>query len=230
MAITEVVETASSKSNVAWGPVFAGAAIATAIGLVLLAFGAALGLTLTSPYEGEGMSPAAFAVAAGLWLLWVQGMSFYIGGYVAARLRGRSVNASEHEVDVRDGLHGLLVWATGVIAAAILTFSGIAGAGAVAQADNAPSAITSSIANVADRQVNESAAQERATDQDAAGSTETERRAEIVRKLSIISAFITAASLLLGAVAAFYGAHSGGHHRDRSISWVFFNSTARLRP
>ncbi len=65
------IEPAAQNSNVQWGPILAGASIATATGLVLLAFGATLGLTVTSPYEGEGLSPVAFVIAAGLYLLWV---------------------------------------------------------------------------------------------------------------------------------------------------------------
>ncbi len=49
-----------------------------------------LRLSFSSPYDGEGMEPAAFAIAAGLYLLWVQVMGFFIGGYVTARLRARA--------------------------------------------------------------------------------------------------------------------------------------------
>src|SRR5262249_12823745 len=120
METVAAVEQMSPRSNVEWGAVFAGASIATATGLILLTFGAALGLSMASPYDGEGMSVAAFAIAAGLYLLWVQVMSFFMGGYVTGRLRARAPGASEHEVDVRDGLHGLICWAVGVVAAAII--------------------------------------------------------------------------------------------------------------
>ena len=39
--------------------------------------------------------------------------------------------------------------------------------------------------------------------------------------VSVISGFIAAASLLIGAVASFYGAHSGGHHRDKDVTWEY---------
>jgi len=224
MTITDAFEAPPRASNIEWGAVFAGAAIATAFGLILATFGAGLGLTVTSPFEGEGMSPMAFAIAAGLYLLWVQLMSFYLGGYVTARLRVRMGGLSEHEVDVRDGLHGLVMWAIGVIAASVIAVAGIGGIGATA---HAPNQVSASVAQVATQQVNQSAAVEAASNPQAQDATAAQRRAEVARKLSVISAFITAASLLAGAVAAFFGAHSGGHHRDKLVKWDFFASRAR---
>ena len=224
METTSVIEPTAQDSNVQWGPIFAGVSIATATGLVLLTFGATLGLSVTSPYEGEGLSPVAFVIMAGLYLLWVQVMSFFMGGYVAARLRGRAPGASEPEVDVRDGMHGLVVWGVGVFVAGFILFVGIGGIGVTSQADTQTS---SAIATVVDEQVDEAAAQERlaAGPQDASAA---ERRAEAARKLTVISGFITAASLLVGAVAAFFGAQSGGNHRDKDVRSDFFVSKARV--
>ena len=219
------IEPRALNSNVEWGAVFAGAAIATATGLILLTFGAALGLNFSSPYDGEGMSIVAFAIAAGLYLLWVQVMCFFMGGYVTGRLRAREPGASEHEVDVRDGLHGLVCWAIGVMAAAFIAFVGIGGLGA-AQPEGQ---VTTSVAQVVEKEVNQAAAQEQASAAPA-DTTTAERRAEIARKWTVISAFITAASLLVGAAAAFYGAHSGGNHRDRNVRWDFFTSRVRTSP
>jgi hypothetical protein len=229
MSIADVTEPSASQSNVQWGPVLAGAAITTAFALILLTFGAALGLGFATPYEGEGLSPVAFAVAAGLYLLWVQVMSFYFGGYVAARLRARAPGASEHEVDVRDGLHGLLVWAVGVLAAAVIAFAGLSGAAVSANTRSERTDILTSVSQVTDQQVEQSAAEEAQETPQAAAASPDERRAEIARKFSVISAFITAASLLVGAVAAFIGAHAGGNHRDKNVIWEFFTSRERTR-
>lgn len=216
-------------SRVEWGAIFGGSAVTTALGLILLAFGAALGLSVASPYDGEGLSPVAFAVAAGLYLLWAQLMCFYVGGYITARLRSPDVNTTEHETDVRDGLHGVIVWGVSVIAAGVVATAGLGGIGAVA-ANAPPSELTTSVAQVAEREVDKQAAAERVNDADGAVASTAERRAEIARKFTIISAFMTAASLLVGLVAAFYGAYNGGNHRDKNVSWIFFNSTARVVP
>jgi hypothetical protein len=213
--MTEIDGVRVGRSNTEWGPIFAGAVLATATGLVLLTFGAALGLSVTSAYDNGGLSPTAYAIAAGLYLLWVQLTSFYIGGYVAARLRARSADASEHEVDVRDGLHGFLVWSVGVIAAAVISFAGIGGATTAAY--NSHGSVSASVAHVVDQQVDQAVSDERVQGPPAAdNASDAERRAEITRKLSIISAFIAAASLLAGSVAAFFGAHAGGRHRDKN--------------
>lgn len=42
------------------------------------------------------------------------------GAYVAGRMRARFAEGDENEVDFRDGLHGGLVWALGVIISALL--------------------------------------------------------------------------------------------------------------
>jgi hypothetical protein len=228
MIAAEQVAGPARVSRVEWGAIFGGSVVTTALGLILLAFGAALGLSVASPYDGEGLSPVAFAIAAGLYLLWVQLMCFYIGGYITARLRSPDVNTTEHETDVRDGLHGVIVWGVSVIAAAVVTVAGLGGIGSAANAP--PSELTASVAQVAEKQVDQQAAAERVNDADGATATTSERRAEIARKFTIISAFMTAASLLVGLVAAFYGAHIGGNHRDKNVSWIFFNSTARVIP
>lgn len=220
MAITDVAVV--RQTNVDWAAILAGAAMTTAVALVLLAFGSALGLSVTSPYEGEGLSPIAFAVAAGLWLLWVQLLSFYVGGYVAARLRPRAAGVSEHEVDVRDGLHGLLVWAVGVIAAAVITFAGVGGVTAAVRTAQSPTDLAASAASAAGEEINDSAAQESGATEQANASPASDRRAEVARKLTVVSAFITAASMLAGAVAAFFGAEAGGNHRDRNTVGELF--------
>jgi len=124
-----VVETdnSSDRSYVDWPAIFAGAVFATAVSVVLLAFGSAVGLTLTSPYEGEGVSVAWLAIAGGLWLLWVQVSSFFAGAYLSGRMRRRFHDSTPHEKDVRDGSHGLLVWGVGTLVGAMLTLSGISG-------------------------------------------------------------------------------------------------------
>lgn len=228
MLAPEGVVGPAKVSRVEWGAIFGGSVVTTALGLILLAFGAALGLSVASPYDGEGLSPVAFAVAAGLYLLWVQLMCFFVGGYITARMRSPDINTSEHETDVRDGLHGIMMWGASVIAAAAVATAGLGGIGSAADAP--PNEVTASVAQVADQQIDAQASAERANDAEGAVATPAERRAEIARKAAIVSAFITAASLLVGLVAAFYGAQSGGNHRDKNVNWIFFTSRARVVP
>src|SRR5262249_191484 len=104
-----------------WAAIFAGAVVATAVAFLMLTFGTALGLSFASPYRApDEKSLWLFAVAAGLWLMWVQGSAYMAGGYLAGRLRRRHFDSTGDEVEVRDGSHGLVVWAVGTLVAALM--------------------------------------------------------------------------------------------------------------
>ncbi|MGE4063417.1 MAG: hypothetical protein AB7E79_08615 [Rhodospirillaceae bacterium] len=141
MALQPVsVATDTGHGYVDWCAIAAGAMMATAVSIILFTFGTAIGLSMVSPYEGEGVSRAAYFATLGLWTLWVIVSSFMAGGYLAGRLRRRVGDANEHEVDVRDGAHGLLVWATGVVLASLLLVLGVTGAVGTAVKAGAPAA------------------------------------------------------------------------------------------
>lgn len=222
-----MTQLATTGARVDWAAIMAGAVLATAVGLILLAFGGALGLSIVSPYEREGTSAAAFVIAAGLWLLWVQLLSFSIGGYVAARLRTVQPDANEHEIDVRDGLHGVLAWGVGVLAAAVIAFAGIGGATSAAQNADSPRDMAATVATAISDEIDEAAAAEPAANPEASDEGVAERRAEVARKLTILAAFASAASLMVGAAAAFFAAGFGGKHRDQNTRLAFFDLRGR---
>ena len=131
--VTEIsVGTASSPHYVDWGAIAAGVFIAMAISSVFLAFGSAIGLSVTSFHPEESAPVVGLAIAAGLWLLWVQVSSFIGGAYVTGRMRKRIGDAKGHEIEMRDGAHGLIVWGVniviGALVASAITFLGISGA------------------------------------------------------------------------------------------------------
>lgn len=115
-------------SYVDWPAILAGGVFAAALSLVMLGFGGAVGLSMTSPYAGEGASSFWLVVVAGLWFVWVMVSSFGAGGYLAGRLRHRVGDASASEAEMRDGAHGLMVWAIGALFGAALAASGVGGA------------------------------------------------------------------------------------------------------
>jgi predicted flap endonuclease-1-like 5' DNA nuclease len=117
---------AREGSYVSWSAVFAGGAIAAAYSFVMLTFGAAIGLTLVSPFEQTGTTQIIMIIAAALWLIWVQVSGFALGAYIAGRVRARAYDASDHQAEMRDGIHGVLVWAAGVL---IGVFLGMSAAG-----------------------------------------------------------------------------------------------------
>ena len=115
-------------SYVDWPAVIAGIVLASAISLVLLAFGSAIGLSFADFNASEDVNPVWIAIAAASWLLWVQISSFMAGGYLTGRLRRRFNDATEDESDIRDGAHGLLVWAGALVVGAIIAVGGIGAA------------------------------------------------------------------------------------------------------
>jgi hypothetical protein len=110
-------------SLVEWGAVIAGAITAAAISFVLWAFGTTIGLSFVSPWPNSSLSPTFIVCVALFWVLVTQIASYLIGGYIAGRMRSRWVEASPHEVEFRDGLHGLLVWALGVAFSTLILLS-----------------------------------------------------------------------------------------------------------
>jgi FtsH-binding integral membrane protein len=118
----------NDRSYVDWAAILAGTVIATAITLVLSGFGSAIGLSMTSALAGKGFSGMAVAVAAGLWVIWVAVTSLMAGSYVTGRMRRRAGDANAHEVSVRDGAHGLVVWALSALVGAIIASMSVAGA------------------------------------------------------------------------------------------------------
>ena len=121
---TETVPVQAATPFLQWTPVVAGAFVAAAVSVILIAFGSAIGLSIVSSSSTWRDASPALAVASGLYLLLTALVSFGFGGYVAGRLRERwSTSAHSDIVEFRDGTHGLLAWAlavvmTGLVAAA----------------------------------------------------------------------------------------------------------------
>ncbi len=130
-----------NPSFVEWSAVLAGAVLAAALSFVFLTFGAAIGLSATSPWPNSGVSVKVVASLAIFWALAQQIGSLMAGGYVAGRMRTRWYEAG-HEAEFRDGLHGGLVWAVGVLISALLIFA-TAGLAARTAADLAGKAASS---------------------------------------------------------------------------------------
>ncbi len=106
-----------------WGPVLAGAIAASAVSFLLLTFGGAIGLSLTSPWPNTGFSSVVVGIVIAIWTALVQIAAFTGGGYLAGRMRSRWGDSATEEGRFRDGAHGFLVWAVGVVIGALLLAS-----------------------------------------------------------------------------------------------------------
>lgn len=286
MDVVVAPEADDKTSYVDWPAIIAGIVLASAISLVLLTFGSALGLSFLNFRAGENVLPVWVAIAAASWLLWVQVSAFMAGSYLTGRLRKRHLDATEHESDVRDGAHGLIVWAGGLVVGAIIATGGVSAvANAVGSAastlttaastvaDDAaamdpnayfvdtlfrPAADTPAVAPVTDtsaqraeagRIIAQGAMTGSVSEADTAylgqlvaqttgmpaeqanarvgevmtaidnAKAEAERVAENARRTGVLAAFLTAASLLVSAAAAFWAAQKGGNHRDKGTAF-----------
>ena len=106
--------------NVQWGPVIAGAIAAAALATVLHAFAAAIGLAVGSTAPTWRDASIGLWILSGVYLILVALASYGLGGYVAGILRDRFATAGNtDEVEFRDGVHGLLVWALATLLTAL---------------------------------------------------------------------------------------------------------------
>jgi len=113
-------EAVAAPMYISWGAVIAGAIAAWALTFVLITFGAAIGLAIASPSATWRDTSVALALLSGLWLLLTAIASFALGGYLAGRLRATGESTTADEVELRDGLHGLLVWGLAILIGAAL--------------------------------------------------------------------------------------------------------------
>jgi hypothetical protein len=125
-----------------WTPIVLGAVIATAFSSILLAFGATIGLGVTSAAPTWRDASAALAILSGLYLIIQAALSFGVGGYIAGRTRTAGVASQASEIEHHDGLHGLAAWALAVMLGALLAAS--VGSAALTRSNGAlPAARTS---------------------------------------------------------------------------------------
>ncbi len=95
-----------------WAAVTGGALVATAVTVMLLALGSGLGLGSVSPTQGGNPSPATFTALAAIWLIVVQWVSSFFGGYLAGRLRpSMAAGIRGDETLFRDTALGFITWA-----------------------------------------------------------------------------------------------------------------------
>ncbi|PIT04550.1 hypothetical protein TSA1_30205 [Bradyrhizobium nitroreducens] len=108
--------------SIQWSSVFAGALAAGAMSFILIGFGVAVGLGVSSASPTWRDASAALALLSGLYLIIQAIISFGFGGYIAGRTTrpAPTLATIEDDGERRDGLHGLTAWALAVLAGAAL--------------------------------------------------------------------------------------------------------------
>jgi len=112
-----------SVPGISWAAILAGAAASCALTLVLLSFGAGVGLSVVSPWGNSGVSATTFKIGTGLYFIVIAMISSAIGGYLAGRLRTKWIGVQTTEVHFRDTAHGFLAWAVASLVGAVLLAS-----------------------------------------------------------------------------------------------------------
>jgi hypothetical protein len=118
-------------NKVSWGAIFAGVVVALVTQVLLTMLGVGIGVATLDPGTGDAPEASTFSIAAGIWYAVSGLIAAFFGGYVAARLSGRTSPTT-------GALHGLTTWAfTTLLVLYLLTtavgsivggvFSGVAG-------------------------------------------------------------------------------------------------------
>jgi hypothetical protein len=135
----------SARSAASWPSIIAGAFVAAAATVILVALGSGIGFASVSPWPDRGASVTTFAVTTAIWLIVTQWVSAALGGYIAGRLRTRWIGTHPHEVFFRDTAHGLITWAVAtilVVAVGVGSFRSAAGAAGHVAATGATAALS----------------------------------------------------------------------------------------
>jgi hypothetical protein len=114
-----------ARIPVRWSSVIAGAFCAAALALVLHGFAAALGLSASSAAPTWRDASFALVLLSGLYLVVAAILSYGFGGYLAGRLRPEIVSGSAEETRLRDGIHGLIVWAIATVLTALFALAAL---------------------------------------------------------------------------------------------------------
>jgi hypothetical protein len=104
-----------------WGPIVAGGITAAALALGLHAFAAGMGLSVASTAPTWRDASFALVLLSALYVVLAALASYGLGGYLVGLLCTRP--SSREDADLRDGLHGLLVWALATLLTAVVGFA-----------------------------------------------------------------------------------------------------------
>ena len=91
-------------NRVAWGAIFAGVVVALVVQVLLTMLGAGIGIATLDPGTADNPAASTFSITAAIWWVVSGIIAAFAGGYIAARMSGRTVPTT-------GALHGLTTWA-----------------------------------------------------------------------------------------------------------------------
>jgi len=95
-------------NRVTWGAIFAGVVLALVIQVLLTMLGAGLGIATLDPGTADNPAASTFSITGAIWFAVSGIIAAFAGGWVAARLSGRTVPTT-------GALHGLTTWAVSTL-------------------------------------------------------------------------------------------------------------------
>src|SRR3569623_1934867 len=112
-----LLETPRWRSLISWGAIIAGLFFVITASWLLFLLGSAIGVSIADASDMEAIGKG-FGLGAAIWIVLSGIISFFLGGWVAARLSGRP--------DDNDGvLHGLTMWSVATVVMLVLGSWGI---------------------------------------------------------------------------------------------------------
>ena len=91
-------------NKVSWGAIFAGVVVALVVQVLLTMLGIGIGVATLDPGTGDNPQASTFSIIAGIWYVLSGIVAAFAGGYIAARMSGKTVETT-------GALHGLTTWA-----------------------------------------------------------------------------------------------------------------------
>jgi hypothetical protein len=91
-------------NRVAWGAIFAGVVVALVVQILLTMLGVGIGMATLDPASGDNPAASTFSITAAIWWFISGIIAAFAGGYVAARMSGRTLPTT-------GAFHGLTTWA-----------------------------------------------------------------------------------------------------------------------
>jgi hypothetical protein len=107
-------------NQVSWGAVFAGAAIALVVQIILNMVGLGVGLSTIDTSARDTPTAQSLSIGAGIWWVVSGVIAAAIGGYIAGRLSGKASQSTT-------AYHGLIAWAVSTLAIVYLLSSAASG-------------------------------------------------------------------------------------------------------
>jgi hypothetical protein len=203
---TTMDTTERQRARISWGAIFAGAAVALVVSVVLNLLGFGIGAVAVDPAEAG--QAQAIGIGAGIWTIVVSLVALFFGGWIAARLSGRARR-------MEGILHGLVTWSLVTLAVLWMVTT------AVGTLVGGAFGVVGEVAPAAAEQVQQQDAAQAQQELEQVQPEQVQQQAQqvLARAANITggTAIALSIAMILGGLAAAGGGILGSHGRRREI-------------